>query len=409
MDIRLLPKQEQYICDVTSHIIGYIGGFGSGKTYATCLKAILLSASNPATAGMLVSPTYQMMRDTTRRAFIDILDRNNISYLFRASENRIIIQENQSEVWFRSADDPDKLKGANLSFVGADEAAMMTREAFEIMLSRVRDSNANIRQTFLASTPDGFNWLYDLFVNGDTNRRLINTSTTENIYLPQEYVNTLRENYDSELIKQYIDGEFVNVNKAQVYYAFNRSKNVIERSYDPSLPIYVCIDFNVNPMCWAVIQHYQGIDYVIDEIIGINTNTEDQTRTLLNKYPNALAITIYGDYSGNQRHTSSRTTDYEIIRSIIPSAEIRVKPNPPVNERINAVNARLRNSQGDIRLFIDNRCKRLISDFERVSYKTGSRDLDKSNTELTHISDAIGYYIEMNYSIKGKIKVQHLF
>ena len=64
--------------------------------------------------------------------------------------------------------------------------------------------------------------------------------------------------------------------------------------------------------------------------------------------------------------------------------------NPRVVNRVNAVNNNL--SKGNI--LIDKSCKMLIGDMEKVTNKEGSRDIDKSNKELTHMSDAFGYAVE---------------
>ena len=58
-------------------------------------------------------------------------------------------------------------------------------------------------------------------------------------------------------------------------------------------------------------------------------------------------------------------------------------------------------------LFIDKSCKMLIGDLEKVTNKQGSRDIDKSNKELTHMSDAFGYGVEWEFPvIKPSIGVQ---
>jgi hypothetical protein len=73
--------------------------------------------------------------------------------------------------------------------------------------------------------------------------------------------------------------------------------------------------------------------------------------------------------------------------------------NPLVRDRVNAVNAMLRNNEGERRLLVNPCCKPLIRDLERVSWKADSHDnllpqLDKANPGLTHVSDALGYLIE---------------
>src|SRR5690606_37265664 len=129
-------------------------------------------------------------------------------------------------------------------------------------------------------------------------------------------------------------------------------------------------------------------------IILHNSNTELAANVFKEKYGKNNYVSIYGDYSGTQRHTSSSTTDFEILEEIIRPAEINIKPNPAIVDRVNAVNARLKNAKGERRLFVAEHCEKTIRDFERVIYKEERREIDKSNLDLTHISDAIGYYIE---------------
>ena len=77
--------------------------------------------------------------------------------------------------------------------------------------------------------------------------------------------------------------------------------------------------------------------------------------------------------------------------------------NPRVVNRVNAVNNNL--SKGNV--LIDKSCKMLIGDLEKVTNKEGTRDIDKSNKELTHMSDAFGYGIDWEFPvIKPSIGVQ---
>lgn len=400
--MKLLPKQKEFCFDLTTPQLAYLGGYGSGKTYAACIKAILLGGYNAGTAGMLVSPTFPMLRDTTRRTFLEILETYEIGFNFKATENKIILNEVNSEVWFRSADDPTRLKGSNLSWIGLDEPALMHEETYNVALSRLRDPKAGRIQLFFTGTHEGFSWLYDKIDNNQSDKiKVIRGATNENKFLPPMYVESLYSNYDEEQIKQYVSGYATLINKGRIYYSFDREHSLADRDYNPNLPLVLTVDFNVNPLCWALIQNYNDTDYVIDEIVLKNSNTENASREVRKRYPNAN-IHIYGDYSGTFRHTSSPTTDYEIMKSIIYPTSVNIKPNPSIINRYNSVNARLKNAKGERRLFVHSKCKTVIRDFEQVSYKEGKREVDASNLDLTHISDAIGYYIEYEHSLKGK-------
>lgn len=79
--------------------------------------------------------------------------------------------------------------------------------------------------------------------------------------------------------------------------------------------------------------------------------------------------------------------------------------NPPVKDRINCVNVKLRNHAGQSRLFIDASCKHLIKDFEQVSWKSDPygntlAELEKSDSMRTHVSDAVGYLITREFPMR---------
>ena len=49
-------------------------------------------------------------------------------------------------------------------------------------------------------------------------------------------------------------------------------------------------------------------------------------------------------------------------------------------------------------IIIDPKCINLIKDLEQVVNKEGTREIDKaSNSDLSHISDALGYYVDYKY------------
>ena len=82
--------------------------------------------------------------------------------------------------------------------------------------------------------------------------------------------------------------------------------------------------------------------------------------------------------------------------------------NPAVRDRVNCVNSRLKNRLEEVRILIDPKCKELIRDLEEVAWEvdtTGARtgELNKKDPARTHASDALGYYISEEYSLKPKV------
>jgi hypothetical protein len=132
----------------------------------------------------------------------------------------------------------------------------------------------------------------------------------------------------------------------------------------------------------------------------------------------ALDVHIYGDASGHQRRTSATATDWHLIRQYFATyhrGEIQIScrqanVNPHVRDRINCVNSRLRNKFGDPQLFLSPGCKELIRDLEEVCYTTDTTgspttELNKSDRNRTHMSDALGYYISQAFPLRGTLNL----
>jgi hypothetical protein len=131
-----------------------------------------------------------------------------------------------------------------------------------------------------------------------------------------------------------------------------------------------------------------------------------------------VEVKIYGDAAGEARSTAGKS-DYQIIREFFRTAprfrtSIHVRSaNPPLRDRVNTVNSLLCSSQRQRRVSIDPRCLRLIRDLERVVWKADAHgnlgaQIDKSDPELTHVSDALGYLIEREFSLQASPRIRIL-
>ena len=185
-----------------------------------------------------------------------------------------------------------------------------------------------------------------------------------------------------------------------------------EWEYDPELQLHVSCDFNVDPMAW-VLGHVKGNQaWAFDEIIiEGGARTIDACQEVIRRYPDRKThMAVFGDRSGNSRDTRSKRTDYDQIRDLFRahyhSVDMRQNmANPPVTDRINAFNTKLRAADGTVSYGLHSRCKRLARDLGRVSLKPGTRDLEKTKDKsLTHPSDADGYRIEKLFPVRSSRK-----
>jgi hypothetical protein len=286
-------------------------------------------------------------------------------------------------------------------------------------MGRIRDENAKEACLLFTSTPDRnmpFGWAYDVLVkNAIKNKvRMYSGNTRDNDSLAEGTYERLLALYDPKLALLELGGEFIDVARGRAYYSFNRATHVkpaARMPYNRDLPLILMVDFNTNPMHWVVGQSYPvGGDeatYLIDEIYINTTSTEEAAREFCDRYgKHTTGIMLYGDAAGNQRHTAATYTDYAIIEAAFKARNVygfdkRVgKSNPLHSERIKDVNARFLDARGNIHLYISEKCEHVIEDFERQGVKPGTMQLDKTNLLIGHGSDAVGYYVNREHSLR---------
>jgi hypothetical protein len=209
--------------------------------------------------------------------------------------------------------------------------------------------------------------------------------------LPPEEIEAAKRDLDPKTFRQEYEASFESA-EGQVYYAYTH-ENVVEKEPDPDKPIILCVDFNVDPCVWEVVQVEGHKVYVVDEIVQRNTNTEYMTKEYLSRYGKYDTI-VYGDSAGGSRSTAGQS-DYEIMARLGLRNQRIKKSNPAVKDRVNAVNSMLCNVNGERRLFHDPRCVELGKDFNKVVWR--GQDIDKRDLQRTHSTDALGYFIEYEY------------
>ncbi len=414
----LAQRAFHYYADEVYRYLALISGIRAGKTYGGARQA-LKESWNSKKDGVygIVAPTYNMLKRTTWAEF----KKASRSLIAKCNEtDKIIELTNGRMVHGHSADRPDKIR--NETFCGAwvDEARECPDFAllWDILLGRVLSTKGKI---FITTSPNSYDDIHEIFIErGEKDYGVIQFPTYANTYLDSADIDSLADKYDERFAAQELKGEFV-IFQGAVYYTFNRKKNAGDvafkvAQYNPDLPLDLCCDFNVDPMAWVVTQ--KGIHgesglaeiRVIDEFFVKNTNTMDVCEMFKDRYPNHDAgLYLYGDATGKARHSSSNKTNWKIIQNELAAyAPIMRVPtrNPAERDRINAVNGVTCNSRGVRRLQVNPKCKKTIRDLEQVAFKEGTSQIDKKRSlELTHMSDALGYRIEQEFSLnKGRIE-----
>ena len=239
-----------------------------------------------------------------------------------------------------------------------------------------------------------------MYANHTDNWQEFMYTTAQGGNVTLEELEYARATLSSKHYKQEFEASFETLMNT-VYSCFNRIDNVDSGVEDIGSDIYVGMDFNVSPMTAVIGAKVTNQLHIFDEIEIMNGNTEEMCQHLKACYPDRNII-IAPDPSGKARKTSAPVgqTDFSIIKSY--SFKI-ISPNkaPPVVDRINEVNAICKNAKGEIRLFINPKCKQLIKCMDGLTFKKDTSLPDKT-LGLDHMTDALGYLVHMLFPISKK-------
>jgi terminase large subunit-like protein len=445
VDVRKLgpfPSQQRFH-DLPNRYKGFSGAINSGKSLALCHEALKLAYANPGCMGLIGAPTYPMLRDSTRTAFFEILEENQVPHRFLKAENKLWLPEPRASVLFRSLDNPERLRGPNLAWVAVDELTYCKEAAWLRLEGRLRAKKARHLCGIASWTPKGFDWVYQRFIGPEKLAGYDSVRAVPFENADPEFYERLKISYAEKFYRQEALGEYLSIFSGQAYYGFDRSANVRNVVYSPRYPLIWTIDFNCNPHCSVLAQSNGTTVHVIDELILPDSNTPaaceeflERTRKwimglefvqrptddldseaeeiVMQALPSGpMNVYVYGDATGSSRKTSASRTDWQIVKEFFGRYTDRFKvqfrvpsANPPQKDRVNCVNARLCNYAGDRRVLIALKCKELAKDFEQVGWKTDAKgnalaELDKSDGLRTHVSDALGYMIAKEFPMRG--------
>ena len=352
--------------------------------------------------------------------------------LGRPSETELVIWlVNGSSIWVVGMDKPERLEGPPWDGGVLDEFANMKPRAWG---ENVRPALSDrLGWCDFIGVPEGRNHYYDL----DQRARAEMIERGEDSewgafhwisadILPPEEIEAARRDLDELTFQQEYEASFINF-VGRAYYPFNETDHCPgPLEYNPKAPLIFCFDFNVAPGVAVVCQEmrsdleggFAGTGVIGEVWIPQNSNTRAVCRRLTQDWGEHKGrVFCYGDATGGARGSAkTEGSDWDLVKEELRSAFgerlfFRVpKANPAERARINAVNTRLKNGAGEVHLLVDpSKAPHVVRDLEGVRLlEGGSGELDKKNDpQLTHNSDALGYYIAEEFPIQSrKVGVQ---
>ncbi len=382
----------------------FVGGYGAGKSQALVIRLLLLKLRHARLDVGYFAPSFDLIRLIAWPRFAATLSEWGIEHRLNRSERTLSLATG-GRILFRSMDVPDSIVGFEIADAGIDELDTLkeshARDAWNRIVARCRQTKPDgaPNSAAVATTPEGFRFVYRLWrAEQRPGYRLITAPTRSNPFLPKGYIDNLRATYPPQLLDAYLEGRFVNLTSGAVYPDFSRSLNHADAEIRPGEPVHAGIDFNVGN-CTAIIAVVRdGLPVIAGEWTGVR-DTPALARLLKENYlDRGHAVTVYPDASGaGHRSVNASASDIQILKD--HRLGIVAGPvNPPVKDRIAAVNALILDGDGKRRLAIDSgRCPTLVECLEQQIYTTGGEP-DKS-AGRDHAPDALGYLIHARWPL----------
>ena len=378
----------------------FVGGFGTGKTETLANCAIRDGLESSSALIALYEPTYDLVRLILAPRMEEKLSSLGIRYKYNKHETIIYTSSGQcGDFVLRTLENPARIIGYESYRAHVDEIDTLKKDqaklAWQKIIARNRQRPDGIAEPFnrvsAYTTPEGYRFVYDTWGrNPKPGYVMVQAATYTNPFLPDDYVQTLRDSYPAALIDAYIEGRFTNLTSGSVYPDFDRVLNHSDATLQEGEPTLIGMDFNRLHMSAVIYVMRDGWPVAVDEITD-GRDTPQMVELFLERYKRkGHAVTIFPDASG-QNSSSKNASESDL--SIIKQAGLSVRvnsTNPAIMDRVNAVNGLILNGQGERRLKVNtHRCPHLTDGLEQQAFdKNGMPD---KSSGIDHVIDAAGY------------------
>jgi hypothetical protein len=332
------------------------------------------------------------------------------------SQRRIYLP-GDTNLFVLGMDKPKRIEGIPWNGLGWDEYADSKPEAWTLhvrpALTGMYDVGAWCDKI---GVPEGRNHFYSECMKSKkdiTGNRAHFTWESADVLPPEEIEAAKADMTDREFDQEY-RAHFLGGGRL-VYYTFG-AHNISRLPFSTTATTYLCFDFNatVKPFALIVIQETPYGYHAVKEFVHQYTQTETAcamcNEWLIEKGFQGQ-IKIRGDYSGTAIKSSATVSDYNIVESVFknrPGFAIGTRPTRDIRNRIKAQNRLMQTANGTVRWTVHpEECPKLVEDFEQTEWKDNERELDDSNSQRTHPTDAASYLAHYDHPTDRKDVIAH--
>jgi hypothetical protein len=401
--INLTRKQTKAFNAATSggyQAVIFGGAIRGGKSYALIITFFYLSLMYEKSRWIIIRRSLPDLKRNTFPTVNSILDmgvREKINGWNH--DTQTITMLNGSQIMFMAEgydDDKDlnRFKGLEANGFGFDEINECQEATFYKAIERSGTwlhAKGKAPMLIFATLNPAQNWtkklFYEPYVSGELNSRwlFISSKITDNPHIPEEYRENLKSLSPIEYAR-FVEGDWDAVESAEnpFLWAWDDQKHISqEAKFNPNIPTYFSVDFNVSPLCALVIQHQGATVHVVDEIL-IEKGSVDALCDYIEGYGVPIGmIRITGDAMGNGRTYQQRDNS---------SAYMSMKKRLKMNDKqfMIIANPTHKNSREDcnaalirLNIKVNPKCKGFIFDAKQVNCDAEGHII-KSNRKLAN-------------------------
>lgn len=392
LSIERLPQEEDYYdLEVlsTGHYVDASGlvHHNSGKSVVLCSS--IISQAVMYGGDYLISRHFMPeLRRTTMKTFLELCPKELILEI-RVADAEVHLRSAQGKaiIYFIGLDEPGKIDSMNLSGFAIDEASQTTEEAFLKLQGRLRNPKG-LRKGLVVGNPKGRDHVYRYFVSKQALKatlsktleqvkadyQMIVAPSTENVHLPDGYVEGMLATYSKERVERDVNGSFDSF-EGMIYSEFARRDHVIEpfeipESWtrvighdhgftNPSASIFGAVDNDGNLYIYD--EFYQR-EWLIEDIVK---------KGILPKIGRSKIDAIFIDPSTKAKRGQTGVSDFTTYSEHLPTKIPLIGANNEVSAGIDRVKSflRINPKTGKPRMFIFNTCVNLIEEIGEYQWQ----------------------------------------
>lgn len=248
-----------------------MGGYGSGKTHALSLRALRLLIEDRTNIAYYM-PTYDLVRHVGFPRIRDMIENAGLPMRVNAAA-ATIDAPGYGTVIFRTMDNPERLVGYEVGHSLIDELDTLPKDKAEDVWQKALARNrtnlkGKINTIGVGTTPEGFRFVYDRWGKDiqsaeSAGYKLYKGRTHDNRHLPADYLENLRNQYPSQLLEAYINGEFVNLSDGIVHREWIRPSTIIPQSLSMGVDLATSLKTSADSSALVIGGMMDGVFHVV--------------------------------------------------------------------------------------------------------------------------------------------------